>query len=201
MTDHQTRPLRPLRGERVYLRPIEPEDAHLVHRWFLDARVLSWMGETPISLAKRRRRYETSVEADDDFRFLICRLDDDEPVGRTDLFDIDSHHGSAEFGITIGDPTLWGQGLGTDAVNALVDFAFGQLRLERLCLGTDPRNLRAQAAYAKAGFREEGRLRNAYFQDGEFVDDVRMSLLRAEWLALPRATSWQLVDRATNGQS
>jgi RimJ/RimL family protein N-acetyltransferase len=199
MTDDETRPVRPLRGERVYLRPIEPEDADLVHRWFLDARVLSWMGETPISLAKRRRRYEAAVEADDVFRFVICQLADDEPVGRTDLFDIDCHHGSAEFGITIGDPTLWGQGLGTDAVNALVDFAFGQLRLERLCLGTDPRNQRAQAAYAKAGFREEGRLRHAYFQDGEFVDDVRMSLLRAEWLALPRAKSWQLVNRAAGG--
>jgi RimJ/RimL family protein N-acetyltransferase len=199
MTDHEPRPVRPLRGERVYLRPIEPEDAELVHGWFLDARVLSWMGETPISLARRRRAYQSSVDADDAFRFVICRLEDDEPVGRTDLFDIDSHHGSAEFGITIGDPALWGRGYGTDAVNALVDFAFGQLRLERMCLGTDPRNARAQAAYARAGFREEGRLRNAYFQDGEYVDEVRMSLLRAEWLALPRAKSWDLVDGAVHG--
>jgi len=199
MTDHETRPVRALRGERVYLRPIEPEDADLVHGWYLDARVLSWMGETPISLARRRRRYQASVEADDEFRFVICRLDDDEPVGRTDLFDVDRHHGSAELGITIGDPALWGHGLGTDAVNALVDFAFGQLRLERVCLGTDPRNLRAQAAYAKAGFREEGRLRNAFFQDGEYVDDVRMSLLLAEWLALPRARSWQLADATARG--
>jgi RimJ/RimL family protein N-acetyltransferase len=30
-----------------------------------------------------------------------------EPVGRTDLFDVDPHHGSAEFGITIGDPAGW----------------------------------------------------------------------------------------------
>ena len=190
-----TDPIRPLRGEHVYLRPLEPSDADLIHEWYLDARVLSWMGETPISLAARRRRYEASIGADDAFRFVICRLDDDEPIGRTDLFDIDRYHGSAMFGITIGDPALWGHGYGTDAINALVDFAFGRLRLERLGLGTDPRNLRAQAAYAKAGFREEGRVRNAYFQDGAFIDEVRMSLLRDEWAALPRPRSWQLVDR------
>jgi len=191
-------PIRALRGERVYLRPLEPSDADLVHEWYLDARVLWWMGETPISRALRRRRYEAAVEADgqDVHRFLICRLEDDAPVGRTDLFDIDLHHGSAEFGITIGDPALWGGGYGTDAVNALVDFAFGQLRLERVCLGTDPRNLRAQAAYAKAGFVEEGRSRHAYFQDGEHVDELRMSMLRSEWLGLPRPRSWHLVERA-----
>ena len=167
-----------------------------MHKWYLDARVLSWMGDAPLSLASRRRRYEKPADDDDVFRFVICLLDGGEPIGRIDLFDIDRHNGGAEFGVTIGDPALWGRGYGTDAVNALVDFAFGHLRLERVCLGTLPTNLRAQTAYTKAGFREEGRLRHAFFQDGQYVDDVRMSLLRDEWQALPRRKSWQLVDDA-----
>ena len=183
-------PIRQLRGELVYLRTLEPEDVELVHRWFADARVAWWMGDLPESLARRRQRYEDRAE--DQFAFLICRLEDDEPVGRTDLFFIDRTNGSAAFGITIGDPAHWGRGYGTDAVNALVDFAFGQLRLEHVWLGTDARKVRAQAAYAKAGFREEGRLRHAYFQDGEYQDELRLAMLRAEWLELPRARSWEL---------
>ena len=169
-----------------------------MHRWYTDARVLGWMGEQPLSLARRQRRYTASAESDDDsaLRFVICRLDDDEPIGRIDLFDIDHSNGSAGFGITIGDPALWGRGFGTDAVNALVDLAFGQLRLERVWLGSDARNLRAHAAYAKAGFTVEGRLRHAFFQDGDWLDDVRMALLREEWLALPRKKSWELVAEA-----
>jgi RimJ/RimL family protein N-acetyltransferase len=187
------RPVRGLRGELVYLRPLEPEDADLVSGWYADDRVRKLMGDPPISRARRRQRYADAVTGDGEsvYRFVICRLADDVPVGRTDLFEIDRNNGGCAFGITIGDPALWGQGLGTDAVNAVVDFAFGELRMERVWLDTDAANLRAQAAYRKAGFTEEGRLRHVWFQDGTFTDDIRMAILRDEWLALPRPKGWE----------
>ena len=129
----------------------------------------------------------------------ICRLDDDEAVGRADLFDIDRANGKVGFGIVDRDPALWGQGLGGDAVDAIVDFAFGELRMERVWLDTDAHNARAQAVYRKAGFVEEGRFRHAWFQYGVFSDDVRMAMLRDEWLALPRPKSWELVAAALEG--
>jgi RimJ/RimL family protein N-acetyltransferase len=192
------RPIRGQRGERVYLRPLEPDDADLIHRWFEDTRLQALMGDLPMSLARRRQRYEDSVKGDgaDVFRFVICLLEDDRAIGRTDIFELDRQNGSCAFGISIGDPDLWGRGYGTDAVNALVDFAFGQLRLERVWLDTDGHNVRAQAAYRKAGFTEEGRLRRAFFQDGHWSDDLRMAILRDEWAALPRLKSWELAAKA-----
>ncbi len=68
--------------------------------------------------------------------------------------------------------------------------------MERLWLDTDAHNARAQAAYRKAGFVEEGRFRHAWFQYGVFSDDIRMAMLRDEWLALPRPKSWELVATA-----
>ena len=190
MTD---RPVRGPRGEHVYLRPLEPEDADLVSRWYLDDRIRKLMGDPPTSFARRRQRYEDSVakDGDDVYRFVIARLADDEPVGRTDLFFIDRANGSCAFGITIGDPAAWGQGLGTDAVAAIQDFAFGELRMERLWLDTDAHNERAQAVYRKAGFQVEGVLRHVWFQDGRYTDDIRMAILRDEWAALPRPKSWE----------
>ena len=203
MTPPAGRPIRGIRGERVYLRPLEPGDVELVHRWYEDTRVQTLMGDPPRSLAWRRQRYEESVkgEGTEVFRFVICRLDDDQPIGRTDLFDLDRDNGSWAFGITIGDPELWGQGYGSDAVNALVDFAFGQLRLERVWLDTDAANTRAQAAYAKAGFTREGILRHSWFQDGRWSDDHRMALLRDDWAALQRPRSWDLVAAAIDAGS
>lgn len=191
----QSRPVRGMRGERVYLRPLESTDIELVHRWYQDARVSMLMGDPPISLAARKLRYEEAVKAADPdvFRFMICLLVDDRRIGRTDLFDLDRQNGSCAFGITLGEPELWGQGFGTDAVNALVDFAFGQLRMERVWLDTDVHNERAQAAYTKAGFTQEGRFRRAFYQDGRWSDDLRMAMLRDEWDALPRPRSWDLI--------
>ena len=196
------RPVRGLRGERVYLRPLEPDDADLVSRWYADDRVRKLMGDPPASFARRRQRYEDAVKEDGDsvYRFIICRLEDDVAVGRTDIFEVDRANGSCAFGIAIGDPGLWGQGLGTDAVAAIVDFAFGELRMERVWLDTDAENTRAQAVYAKAGFTVEGRLRHAWFQDGTYLDDIRMAILRDEWLALPRRRSWELATDASGDE-
>ena len=144
---------------------------------------------------------EPSVTGDGDgvFRFIICRLADDAPVGRLDLFDIDRPNGHCSFGIAIGEPATWGQGLGTDAVNAILDFAFGELRMERVWLDTDADNLRAQAAYRKAGFVVEGRLRHVWFLDGVHTDDLRMAILRDEWQALTRPRSWELLAAEAAG--
>jgi RimJ/RimL family protein N-acetyltransferase len=192
------RPIRSVRGRLVYLRPLEPTDAEQVHRWYEDARIGDIMGDLPLSLAARTARYQetTSTPPEDVFRFAICLLETDEMVGRTDLFEIDKLNGSCMFGITIGDPARWGQGLGTDALHALLDFAFGQLRMERVQLDTERGNLRAQAAYRKAGFVEEAVLRRSWWQNGGWLDDVRMAILREEWLALDRPRSWDLVADA-----
>lgn len=202
MTISRDRPIRANRGTLVYLRPREPDDAATVHAWYEDARIATLMGDPPRSLAQRRQHYDAGLAAQGDgyFLFIICRLEDDVPVGRADLFDIDRGKGSAAFGIAIGDPAMWGKGYGTDAVNALVDFAFGQLRLERVWLDTDADNARAQAVYTKAGFVREGVLRHAFFQDGRWTDDVRMALLREEWLALDRPRSWELVAAEVEAQ-
>ena len=199
MTDATERP-RPnplVRAERVYLRAIEPADAEHIHRWYEDAETARLMGEWPRSLARRRTDAESAV-ADagrDWFALIICRLEDDVPIGRTDIFQVDRLNGSAGFGMMIGERDARGSGLGTDAVNAIVDFSFGQLRLERLWLVTDSVNLRAQHVYEKAGFVHEGREREAFYQDGIFQDDIRMAMLRSEWEALPRKRSWQFTER------
>jgi RimJ/RimL family protein N-acetyltransferase len=186
-----------VRGERVYLRALEPSDVEHVHRWYEHADTARLMGEQPRSLAHRRADAEAEVAkaGRDWFAFVICLLSDDRPIGRADVFRIDRINGSAGFGIAIGEHDLRGAGLGTDAVNAIADFCFGQLRLERLWLVTDSVNARAQHVYTKAGFVHEGVLRRAFYQDGVFQDDIRMAMLRSEWEALPRKRSWEFGER------
>jgi RimJ/RimL family protein N-acetyltransferase len=187
------------RGALVFLRPMESEDVELVHAWQQDGEYRRLMGDPPRSLVMRRRRFDEllSEQGGDVYSFVICRIDDGQPVGRTDLFHIDRVNGSAAFGIGIGEHELWGKGYGSDAVNALVDFAFGELRLERVYLATDAANARAQRAYAKAGFVVEARRRHAWVENGRMLDEIRMSLLREEWLALPRRRSRDHLPTAT----
>ncbi|MDX3620031.1 GNAT family protein, partial [Streptomyces europaeiscabiei] len=57
-----------------------------------------------------------------------------------------------------------------------------QNALERTPAPAAP-NPRAQHAYEKAGFVAEGVERQTLWQDGEWIDTVRMSVLAPEWAA------------------
>ena len=178
-----------IQGERVYLRPLERADAELYQRWRSDAEVAALAGlPMPMSLAQVEQRIARVAEhsGDDGYNFLICLQADDRPIGEVMLFELDRLSGSAELGIFIGESVEWGKGYGTDAVNAMVDFGFGSLRLERIWLNVWTENERARRAYEKAGFVHEGTLRHDRYEGGRFTDGNLMSILRDEWLALPR---------------
>jgi RimJ/RimL family protein N-acetyltransferase len=147
-----------------------------------------------MSRAAEERWYERMLERQgkDAYHFVICQLEDDRPIGTIGLEEIDRANGSAGVGIMIGEKTLWGRGLGTDAMNAIVDFAFGELRLERVWLHVYAYNDRGRRSYEKAGFRIEGRLRHAVYHRGRHHDADVMAILREEWASLSRPKSWEL---------
>lgn len=187
-----------LRGELVWLRPSEPTDIDLFLRWMNDAEVSHFLAtRAPLGRALEERWIERMLDSQgkDDYHFVMCRLEDDEPIGTLGLHEIDHHNGNASVGIGIGEKRLWGQGYGTDAMNALLDLAFGQLRLERVWLDVYAFNQRAMRSYEKCGFTLEGTLRRAHYARGEYLDVHRMGILRDEWQALPRPKSWELTLR------
>jgi RimJ/RimL family protein N-acetyltransferase len=61
--------------------------------------------------------------------------------------------------------------------------AFERLALHRVGLTVFSYNVRAIRAYEKAGFRVEGRLRDAIMRDGRYFDEVQMGVLATEWLS------------------
>lgn len=188
-------PLRALRGERVYLRPAEREDLDRFVRWFADAETTRHlMLRAPFSLPMEEQWFERVVaeQGKSVYHFVICRLDDDEPIGTAGLHDLDFVNGNAEFGISIGEKGEWNKGYGTDALNAICDFGFGELRLARIELQVYAPNRRARRSYEKAGFVLEGTLRNRHFAEGRHEDVLIMSLLRDEWAAQERRRSWEL---------
>lgn len=204
--DPAQRPAPMLRGKHVYLRPAERDDIPLFVRWLNDAETNAYLAmRAPMSVPMEEEWFARVVanQGKDGYHFVICRLDDDRPIGTTGLFDIDSFNGNAGLGITIGEKQLWGQGYGSDALNALVDFGFGRLRLERIWLDVYDYNQRARRSYEKCGFKVEGTQRHAVYRDGRYIDVLLMAILRDEWLAIDRKRSWDyrppLADEGRSG--
>jgi len=200
-TPGEPRALPMIRGERVYLRASERSDIPFFVRWFNDSETSSFLSmRAPLSLPLEENWFERMVEGQgrEGYHFVICLLEDERPIGTIGLFAIDHLNGGAGMGITIGEKALWGKGLGTDALNALLDFTFGELRMERVWLDVYEFNARARRSYEKCGFVLEGTKRRGFYRRGSYVDVQLMSILRDEWAGLQRKRSW---DYAAEGSA
>ncbi len=188
--DQAAPPANPIiRGEKVYLRPSERGDLDDFVRWFNDAETMRYLAmRAPMGRAAEERWFDGMLERHGkrDYHFVICLLEGGRAIGTVGLHEIDEENGTAASGIAIGEKGEWDKGYGTDALNAIADFGFGELRLERIWLDVYEGNARAQRSYEKAGFITEGTMRRALFKGGDHADVLRMALLRDEWLALPR---------------
>lgn len=170
----------------VYLRAPERSDIPAFVEWFGDWRTVRTLAlRAPMSLASEERWFERMLDdqGKGGYMFVSCLLEDDRPLGTIGLFDLDPYNGSAGLGISIGRPQDRGRGYGTAALRALLGFAFGQLRLERVWLDVYDMNPSARRVYERVGFVHEGTLRRAVFREGRHLDVIRMAILADEWRA------------------
>lgn len=106
---------------------------------------------------------------DDGHPFVgLVRLDEHDPINR-----------SIRIGADV-VPELRGKGFGKRIYAAIRKYCFDHLNVHRLWLCVLETNARAIGLYTTQGFREEGRLREAIWRGGRYVDYIVMSLLDRE---------------------
>jgi RimJ/RimL family protein N-acetyltransferase len=178
------------RGRKVSLTPLEVDDAELMHRWRSDPVAAHEIGIWPRSMHGLRERIERDLDDQDRDDFVVL-LPDSTPIGHIALVDQDMADGTAEVHLML-DREHRGQGYGTDALDGLVDLAFGELPMYRLQAVTHTDNTAALTVLEKSGFVREGVRRSACLHRGRRRDVAVLSLLRTEWEALARPRSWDL---------
>ena len=168
----------PLRYQRVTLKPLAELDRgawRRIHAHFRDAEIAHLNGTPPnrMPLWLLKRVLKADSRRTDRETFGIF---DEEGayIGTIELYDV--RDASATLGIIIGEKTHWNRGYGPEAIQALLGYAFGDLGLERVKLSTFADNVRARAAFRKAGFREMRRV-----SAGGGRTDVQMELAAALW--------------------
>jgi RimJ/RimL family protein N-acetyltransferase len=167
-----------LKNDAVTIGPLLPEDTGPLFLWLNDVEAARldlayrptdwlaykvWLDELPRNSAQ--------------MLFAIRKTFEPQIVGFVVFKNIQFVHRSAEIGVRIGSESERGKGYGKRALALATNFAWNHLNLHRLSLTAFAHNARAIAAYRAVGFKEEGRLRDAAFIDGEWVDVVPMAAL------------------------
>ena len=159
-----------LRGEKVQLTALEPDDAVYISEWYQDAAFLRAYDSGP-AYPKTGKQLTAMIEEEqkrkDGFIFAVRLLDSSRIIGVLQLDGIAWTHGTSFISIGIGEEADRGQGYGREAMELALRFAFDELNLHRVCLTVFSYNERAVALYERIGFRREGIYREHLHRDGQ----------------------------------
>ncbi len=176
-----------IHGERIRFRRLDSEDLPLFVAWLNEPQVRRGISMfLPLSQYEETSWYESMLQRpveERPFSIDIPEGDGWRLIGSTSFFDFDRRNRSAEFGLLIGDKSVWNQGYGTEATLLMLQHGFDTLNLHRILLRVFETNPSARRVYEKAGFRHEGTLREAEFAEGRYIDIHLMSILESEWAA------------------
>jgi RimJ/RimL family protein N-acetyltransferase len=146
-----------LETERVRLRPIEPGDLDELCGLYSDADVLKFLHVLPMTRAQVEVRHTFMLEHWRLHGFgmwMVFRKSDNAFVGRCGLRYLDDTE-HVELGYTL-HKAFWGQGLATEASQAVVRFAFESLKLPRLVAICDPNHEASIKVMRKVGMTFAG---------------------------------------------
>lgn len=132
---------------------------------------------TRAAFRRRLRRYTEDARSDLAYAFFVFRHPDDALVGGLTLANI--RRGVAQagnLGYWMGAPFAR-HGYMTQAVRALIPFAFGALRLHRLEAACIPTNLASNRLLQRCGFVREGLARRYLCINGVWEDHLLYALL------------------------
>lgn len=173
-----------LDAPRVRLRWVTADDVDAIYAVFSDRRMMRYWSSAAMTGRQEAENYVARIhegfQAKSLFQWGVERKEDGLVLGTCTLFNLDPGNAKAELGYGLGS-VHWGKGYMGEALSALLDFAFGTLRLRRLEADVDPRNDNSLRILGKLGFQREGLLRERWNVAGEIQDTAFYGLLAKEW--------------------
>ncbi|GJM17234.1 MAG: N-acetyltransferase [Thermodesulfobacteriota bacterium] len=99
-------------------------------------------------------------------------------IGNIRLSSINHFHRKADIAIIIGATSARGQGLATQSINLVAEYAFTVLNLEKLTAGMYANNTASIKSFERSGFVIEATLKSHYCCEGKRVDGILFGKVR-----------------------
>ena len=169
--------------ERLLLRRMTMKDAQDIFEYSRDpevARHVLWTAQKHISEAKDYIRYMTKRYRDDlPSSWGIIEKASGKLVGTIGYMALSEENASVEVGYSLAR-WLWGKGLTTEALRAVIDYTFDAMDINRIEAQHELTNPSSGRVMEKCGMKKEGVLRQRLYNKGRFVDVALYSILRED---------------------
>lgn len=171
-----------IQGTNVVLRALSMDDVTLLLDLINDPETEAMLGGSsfPVSLEGQEKWIASQIGRTDILRSIVSLKGSEEGVGAVILSDIDHKNGVAQVHIKMDKQKGRGKGYGSDALEAVVRYAFEEMRLNCIYAEVLEYNTISQKLFEKCGFHKDGILRSRVFKGGQFVNVLSYSRLKED---------------------
>lgn len=169
---------------KVLLSAADPAFAELYFKWRQDEKMRKFNPLLPSTLdmlrdrlAKACSNFSEFTQAESFFWFMEL---DSKKVGHLSMHNIDKLMLTAEIGYGV-DPLVRTRGIATEALRQVAEDAFRKTPLRKLIAYVHEKNFASIRVLEKAGFKQEGFLREHYIVNGIPTNELVYGLLRHEF--------------------
>ena len=163
-----------LKGSKIYLRAIEPEDAAKVLIWENNPENWRVSGtEAPYSM-HGILDYINSIHnfrQSGEMRLMICLSDTNEAVGTLDLFEANFKHGRAGIGILIAEEKERNKGFARESLEILIEYCKFMFDFHNLTANVLEDNISSIHLFESVGFELVGTRKEWFFDQGKRINE------------------------------
>jgi RimJ/RimL family protein N-acetyltransferase len=172
--------------DTYFVRPLENSDIPTISSWFVDLDDLSTFDRCmriPLSRDGSEKAWSDAVGNDGSNGKYWFAIEDKETqtIGIIGLESVNLINEDAVLAVCITN-TVRNKGIGIRSAALIMDVSFQQLGLNRLTSYYRVDNEVTRYLTERAGFRQEGCMRQAWFAGGQHVDMIIVGILRQEWM-------------------
>jgi diamine N-acetyltransferase len=144
-----------LKGEKIYLRALEPDDVNILYKWENETSV--WHLSNTLSpfskyvLEQYVQNSHLDIYTTKQLRLIVCDKTE-KAIGCIDLFDFDPKNLRAGIGILIAEEPEKQKGYATEALQLLINYSFDVLNLHQLYCNINTDNTISLSLFQKQGF-------------------------------------------------
>lgn len=180
----------------IQLRRFADNDRESVLRWRNLPSVRHWMYNDQLIEEEIHNKWFEQIISDISKRYWIIQVDG-VPVGVANLTNIDSRFLRCDWAFYIAEDSARGKGVGAATEFIVLDYAFYELGLEKVCCEVIEGNDAVVSMHQNFGFAIEGTLRSHIVKDGRRKAVVALGMLKSEWEESRELARRRLVDRGS----
>jgi ribosomal-protein-alanine N-acetyltransferase len=174
-------PFPEIKTKRLLIRRMTVEDAPALLIMRSDDRVMKYIGREKMKTEDEAKaviqKINSSVDMNESIMWAIALQENPHVmIGTICYWNILKDHYSAEVGYIL-HPDCWGKGMMKEAVLAVVDFGFNEMKLHRIEGHINPENTVSGIVLEKCGFVREAYFRENFYFKGKFYDGAVYSIL------------------------